>query len=112
LTLLSLFFIIHINENTETSFIFAAKPGDIWSKPAISAQYTFPVYKNPEVLLKEINKAKENTPPVFVYLKNAEVKALEYVDTTFAKILSADKEIEAVLNENFSLREFLIFLIS
>jgi len=99
---ISLFFIIHINEDSGSSFVFAAKSGDIWSKPTITAQYTFPVYKRPEEYLKEMNIAVDNTPSVFVYIKNAEVKANEYIDNAFKKILTADNDIEQVLNEFFS----------
>ncbi len=58
-----------------------------WNGKMITAEYSFPVYKSKEQYLREVEKAKANSPDVFLLSRENEDKAYGYIERNF-KILN------------------------
>lgn len=102
LTCLSFFFIVHISDDTRTTYIFTAKSGDFWNKQAIIAQYSFPIYKEYSTYIKEVNAAKEISPLVFTFSKNPLFGVLNNIDSICNKVINSGTDITNIVIDNFS----------
>ncbi len=76
----SFFFSVHINPHSGNIMQFAAKPGYVWTSQPITAEFTFPVFREMDNYLNDVKKAKENSLPVFIYEASAQEQSLKQLN--------------------------------
>lgn len=65
---------------------YTVEEGDTWRQPTLVAPFNFPVYKDPATVRKQREAAREETPPYFRELPNAQEQVAENRDTLAAQL--------------------------
>ncbi|MBM2813412.1 MAG: metal dependent phosphohydrolase [Ignavibacteria bacterium] len=69
------FFAIRLDWSAKNESEYNVAPGYIWWGQTITANYTYPVYKQKLLYLEEVKTARKRTPTVFVYQSSASFDA-------------------------------------
>lgn len=102
LLLCSIFFTVHLSDETSSTHLFSAKAGDKWTKQNIVAQFSFPVYKDNSEYEKEVSAAKENSYLVFLPYPAASENAIKFLDTLEIFATAPQDKAEAIINDFFT----------
>lgn len=60
---------------------YTVEEGDVWRRPTLVAPFNFPVYKDPETVERQRQRARQETPPYFREVPNAEQQIAANRDT-------------------------------
>ncbi len=60
---------------------YTVKVGDVWRQPTLVAPFNFPVYKDPDTVERQRQRARKETPPYFREVSNAEQQIAANRDT-------------------------------
>ncbi len=66
---------------------FSYEPGGIWSHKTLIAEYSYPIFKDKDTYLKELERARENVLPVFIENPNVKTFVLNNFDSLFQRLL-------------------------
>jgi cyclic-di-AMP phosphodiesterase PgpH len=77
------FLSIHFDINTDKALEFRTIPGYMWTNQKVVAEYTFPVFKNYNDYLSEVNKARDNALPVFFFDEGAELTCSNHLEAIY-----------------------------
>ncbi|MDP2362853.1 MAG: hypothetical protein Q8M94_03685, partial [Ignavibacteria bacterium] len=100
-SLCTVLFAFHLNKQKKEIIHYNVVVGNVWSKNALKAEFTFPVFKDEYNYIKEIAEAKKSALQVFLINENGEKNAWDFLDNFFKHF----KQSEVVINE--SIRELL-----
>jgi len=95
----SFFFSFHFNKQKKEIIHYNVVVGNIWSKDAVKADFSFPVFKDERVFLKELNEAKKNSLPVFLFNEQAEKSAYDFLDNLMKYIKKSNPVYSESLKE-------------
>ncbi len=102
--LTSLFFSLHLADQANENPDFSIAPGSNWPNPTLQAEYSFPIYKSALELKNDIDKARSESLPVFIYDSDASDKALNKLDDIIKKLSDmediSDEELVDIFSEN------------
>lgn len=82
----ALFFNIHFEKSITQASNYSLAPGYLWPGRTLTAEFTFPIFKQEIVYKEEVKKAVDNLLPVFVYDKTAKNEALTQLDVLLSNI--------------------------
>lgn len=66
---------------------FSYEPGGIWSHKTLIAEYSYPIFKDKDTYLNELEKARENVLPIFFENQGVQNNVLSNFDSLFQKLL-------------------------
>ncbi len=102
LFLCSIFFIVHLSDETSSTHLFSAKSGDKWTKQTITSQFAFPIYKDNSKYQQEVSDAKDNSYLVFLPYPAASENAIKFLDTLEILATTSQDKAEAIVADIFS----------
>ena len=80
------FFSVHMDITTDQSLEYRTVPGYMWTSQKVVAEETFPVFKNYNDYLAEVNKAKDKALPVFFVDRTAELTCNNHLEAIYKNI--------------------------
>ncbi len=102
--LTSLFFSLHLADQANENPDFSITPGSNWPNPTLQAEYSFPIYKSAIALKNDIDKARAEALPVFIYKSGAPDVAVSRLDGLINKLSdmedTSDEEIVDAYSED------------
>jgi putative nucleotidyltransferase with HDIG domain len=109
----TVFFSMHIDINTDQSLEYRTVPGYMWTNQKVVAEFTFPVFKNYNDYLIEVNKARDKALPVFFVDKSAEFTCNNHLEAIYKNMILFCSDslkspngilVEPIFNELITLR--------
>ena len=85
--LCTLFFSVHYSPYNDTTPDISTKEGNIWHGQTVVAEYSFPIYKNNSLFIKEKNSLKEKVQPVFTIDETAATQSSKLLSSLITNLL-------------------------
>ncbi len=107
---LTMFFSFHLDNNILNITQNSIQVGTTWQNQALTADFTFPIFRNKTEYDQDVFKAKANSLQVFDYSSEQANKAENLIKNTFSKLVSIDANTSFVGEIELNSRLVMLFL--